>query len=263
MVFIIGSCSIFEGPEEISNPLDPSDPDFVPPAVTFIQSPAEGDTVDTCFVAFEWEGIKPSMNYSYRLDEQEWSDWSSGHSVEHPLLDDGDHRFEVKSQYFNGVERDNPQTINFVVDDILGPALRIYSRLTEVTVGEQFSIEIIAEDVSNMAMAKIVIKFNELFLQVISIQVYEDDTAFLRTNGGTVIPFSQYDNSNGTITINVGVATGSPAGVTGTGAVAKIDFTSTTSGYFSIRFDNSSILRDPDNIPIQLYEFGDGGVYVE
>lgn len=263
LIFGLSGCSLLEAPEDVSNPMDPNDPDFEPPAVTFIQSPEDGQIVDTCFVRFEWEGNQPSMNYSYRIDEKDWSEWSTDHLIEYPLLDEGDHTFEIKSRYYNSVESDDPQEVSFTVDDIQGPALWIYPRLTEVVVGEQFSVEIIAEDVTDLAMAKVVIEFDEHYLQTQSIQIYDNENAFLRSNGGTIIPFSEYDNTNGVITIDVGVATGDPASVAGTGAIAKIVFISTHSGNATIQFDTSTELRRPDNSSIIIQELSAGYIRCE
>ncbi len=262
-MFILGSCSIFEGPEEISNPMDPSDPNYVSPTVTFIQAPNDGETVDTCFVSFEWEGNKPSMNYSYRIDNDSWGDWSSDHTVEYPLLDEGSHSFEVKSRYFNGVESDDSQVISFAVDDLTGPALTLNPRGSSGRQNYTTEIEISVVDVSDLALIKAVLIFNPDELSVAAINVYEDGS-FLAVNGGTVISFNSYDNVEGTITIEVGVAKGDPVSVSGSGAIVKIWFIPKIAPrYTEISFDISSELRNPDNITIQINDFGNGGVYVQ
>jgi len=263
LIFGLSGCSLLEAPEDVSNPMDPNDPDFEPPAVTFFQSPEDGQIVDTCFVVFEWEGNQPSMIFSYRIDEKDWSEWSSDHLVEYPLLDEGNHTFEIKSRYYNNVESEEPQVVSFTVDDIQGPALWIYPRLTEVVVGEQFSVEVMVEEVTDLAVAKIVIEFDEHYLQAQSIQIYDNENAFLLSNGGTIIPFSEYDNTNGAITVDVGVATGDPASVAGTGTIGKIVFISTHSGNATIQFDASTELRSPDNSSIIIQELSPGYVNME
>ncbi len=260
LIFGLSGCSLLEAPEDVSNPMDPSDPDFEPPAVTFIQAPEDGQIVDTCFVQFEWEGNQPSMNFSYRIDEKDWSEWSTDHLIEYPLLDEGDHTFEIKSRYYNSVESDEPQVVSFTVDDIQGPALWIYPRLTEVFVGEQFSVEIIVEDVTDLAMTKIVIEFDEQLLDATGGQIYDTEDAFLRSNGGTIIFFHDYDHENGIITIETGVATGDPAGVSGTGAIVKIIFVARQMGSTSIQFGVSTELRSPDNTSIIIQELSTGYV---
>jgi len=261
-VLALGACSILEGPEDISNPLDPTDPNFETPSVTFIQAPTEGETVDTCYVLLDWDGNQSSMNYSYRMDDQSWSEWTSDHLLEYPLLDEGSHVFEVKSRYFNGVESDDPQTITFTIDDLDGPALTLSPRYSVGSIHESVEIEIMAHDVTDLAMIKAVLNFNPAQLVVTSVSVYENES-ILADNGGTVIPFYLIDNEQGQITIEVAVATGNPSSVSGTGGIALIDFSSTSSLSSDLDFEISSEFRDADNTTIQISDFGNGGVYVQ
>ena len=85
----------------------------------------------------------------------------------------------------------------------------------------------------------------------------------LAENGGTVISFYSIDNIEGTITIEVGVATGNPTNVSGTGKIAKIGFIPTTTQSSELNFELSSEFRKPDNTTIQINDFGNGGVYVQ
>jgi len=261
-ILVLGSCSIIEGPEDISNPMDPNDPDFVPPTVTFIQAPSEGGTVDTCFVSFEWEGNKPSMNYSYRIDDENWSDWSSDNTIEYSLLDEGNHSFEVKSRYFNGVESDDPQVISFTVDDLIGPALTLLPRYSVGQQNEVFEVEIVAHEVIDLALVKAILNYDPNRLTVSNVTVYESES-LLAINGGTVIPFYTVDSIQGLITIEVGVATGSPHSVSGTGGIARIGFIPITTQSSTLSFKLSSELRNSDNATIQINDFGNGGVYVQ
>ncbi|MCH8012059.1 MAG: hypothetical protein IIA61_08960 [Candidatus Marinimicrobia bacterium] len=263
LILFLSSCSILEGPEEISNPMDPNDPDFAPPTVTFLQAPVEGEIVDTSYVTFEWEGNQPSMNFSYKMDNNDWTEWSTEKSVEFNYLDESSHSFEIKSRYFNGVESDMPQRILFSVDDVQGPALIFFPRLSIVTSGLMFSVEIMAEDVANLAGAKVVVNFNPSYLQVQEIIVYADDRSIFKTNGGTVIPFYEYNNSEGSLKIESGVATGDPPGVDGTGAIAFVMFQTTSRGTTEIVFNTSSEMRTPDNESILLSEIVEGVVIIE
>jgi len=259
---LMGTCSIFEGPEEISNPFDPSDPDYIPPVVTFTQAPSEGETVDTCYVEFDWEGNQPSMNNSYRIDEKVWSEWSSDHSVVYSLLDEGEQSFEIKSRYFNGAESDDPQAISFTVDDLVGPALTLAPRYSVGQLNEVVAVEILALDVSELAMIKVVLNYNPARLTANSVNVFESES-LLAVNGGTVIPFHSINSIVGTITIEVAVATGNPPSVSGSGGIARISFTPTSAQICDISFEISSEFRDADNTTIQISDFGNGGVYVQ
>jgi len=263
MVFLIlmYSCSILESPEDISNPLDPSNPDFEPPTVTFIQGPLDGTTVDTSFVKFVWEGNQSNMNYSYRLDDGEWSEWRSERVVLYRLLDEGLHDFIVKSRYFNGVEGDDPQRISFTIDDLKGPALSLYPRYA-IGSGGSASVEVIVHDVTDVAMVKVVLNYDPVRLTASSVHVYES-SSFLARNGGVVIPFYAIDNAIGVITIEAAVATGNPSSVSGSGGIALIDFVKNSFQYSELDFGLSCEFRDASNTPIQINDFGHGGVYVE
>jgi len=262
LILSLGSCTILEGPEDISNPLDPNDPDFEPPSVTFIQAPVDGSTVDTSFVLFDWEGSQSSMNYSYRMDDREWSEWSSDSAVEYQLLDEGPHDFLVKSRYFNGVESDDPQSISFSVDDLNAPAITLLPRYITAILNQSVDVEIQIHEVTDLALSKVILEYDPNQLLVNAITVYES-ASFLAKNGGAVIPFYSNDVESGQITIEVGVATGNPTGVSGSGPIAKISLTSTTSSASSLQFSQVSEFRDAQNTTIQIGDFGHGGVYVQ
>ena len=243
--------------------MDPNDPDFLSPYVEFIQTPEEGATLDICYVRFEWEGNQPSMKFSYQLDNNEWSDWSTEKSIEFDYLDEGDHTFQIKSQYFNSVESETPQEISFVVDDVQGPALIFYPRKVEVMNGSNFSVEITTEEVTNLAGIKAVVDFDPNYLMVCEIQVYDNEDAFLKKNGGTLISFSEYDNTSGYLKIESGIATANPAGVEGSGTLARITFKAKQSGSTEMFFDEYSEMRNPDNENIVISEVVKGIVIIE
>ncbi len=262
LTLLIVSCSIFEGPEDISNPLDPNGPDFIPPEITFLEAPSSGEIIDTCLARFVWEGNQANMNFSFRLDDSEWSEWSSSHETEYPLLDEGEHAFSVKSRYFNGVEGDYPQLINFTVDDLSGPAIACYPRYSLIPRQGSAQVEVIVHDVVDLAMIKVLMSYNPDLLTATSVQVYEN-ASFLAGNGGTVIPFYSIYNSQGMISIEVAVDTGNPNSVSGTGAIAAIQFLPRSTQSSELIFDISSELRAADNTTIQIIDFGNGGVYVQ
>jgi hypothetical protein len=118
------------------------------------------------------------------------------------------------------------------------------------------------EDVENVFAVKAVLEFDPTRLQVSQVEVYEDSRSLLKANGGTVIPFSSYDNTAGNITIEVATAAGSPPGVTGTGSIAQVTLTTIQAGYAEIIVDIASEVRDPDNTGIAFYEIASALVEV-
>ncbi len=247
-------CSLLEAPEDVSNPMDPNDPDFVFPYVNFLDTPTDGGIVDTCFVRFEWDGNHVDMNYSYRMDEGTWSGWFSGKSVEYPFLDEGDHLFEIKSRYYNGVESEESQVLSFQVDDVEGPALMFYPRTVEVASDSIFFLEILIEGVTDLTGVKAIINFDCTILDIQNIQIFDDERSFLLKNGGTLISFCEYNNSDGTIKIESGVATGNPPFVEGSGLIARITLSSIRTGVTILQYNILSELRDSNNTTIEILE---------
>ena len=96
-------------------------------------------------------------------------------------------------------------------------------------------------------------KINPAAVHVSQIEVYEDSRALLKANGGTVIPFSEYDNALGTAIIEVATTTGSPPGISGSGSIAIIRFSSISRGQSIISFE-ATRFRDPENNPIAITE---------
>ncbi|MCH7573902.1 MAG: hypothetical protein IIA59_02140 [Candidatus Marinimicrobia bacterium] len=246
------ACTSTPTEPEFDNPIIPDDPNYVPPLTTIVSGPAEGEVVDAHTVTFIWSGNQPGMSFLYRLTGSAWSDWTADTTVTFIYLDEGDYTFEVIGRYASGIEEDPPTIRNYTIDDIHGPALWLAPRFQSVIQGGSVTVEVMLEEVTNVLAVKAALAFNPAQLQVTSIEVYEDSRSLLKSNGGTVIPFSSYDNSAGTITIEVATATGSPAGVSGTGAIAKVTLTVTQSG--QLVFGAASSLRDASNVTITILE---------
>ncbi len=254
LLLAIFGCSTLPNEPEFNNPIIPDDPNYEPPQTTITSGPAEEKVVDDHTVTFAWAGNQPEMSFAYRLNEAMWSDWSYDTTVTLAYQDEGAYRFEVKGCYPSGIEEDTAAYRNYTIDDIHGPALRLSPRYQQVTTGNTFTVEVMLEEVANVFAVKAVLAFDPAKLQVSQIEVYENARSLLKANDGTVIPFSSYDNAAGNITIEVATVTGDPPGVRGTGAIAKITFTTTGTGSSLISFATSSALRDPDNADITIAE---------
>lgn len=258
--FIIAGLSCGSAPDapEYDNPIIPDDPNFELPQTTIISGPIDGAVIDTHAVTFTWKGNQANMIFAHQLNEAGqlievgWSDWATDTTATFQYLDEGDYLFEVQGQYASGVIEDTAAFRNYTIDDIHGPALRLYPRYQQVNVGSEFSLEVMLEEVANVFAVKVILVFDPAALQVSNVEVYEDSRSLLKANGGTVIPFSSYDNAVGTITIEVATATGDPPGVSGTGAVAKI--TVAASSYGQLYFGPATSLRDTANGEIAISE---------
>lgn len=264
-ILFVSHCTLTEEEPALENPFDPTDdnPDFVPVETRITSGPAEGEAVDDHTVTFTWEGNEGVVEYAYRLNESGWSAWSPDSSVTYTYLDEGIYTLEVKGRYNEAAEDETPAVRSFEIDDIHGPALMFGPRKVEVSGETLFTVDIVAEEVINLAGVNVAAAFDPAFLQLEDITVYETETAFFRTNGGTVVSFYEYDNNSGSLTISCGVATGNPSGVDGTGAVAGVDFRAIGSGTTEVVFDTDSKMRNPDNQDITLSDLVKGIVEIE
>lgn len=263
VLLLASTCGILDVPDLPSNPMDPSDPSFQPPTVTFAIAPGEGSTVDTCYALMAWVGNQPGMSFSYQMDSEGWSDWAGDTSTIYPYLDEGTHTFQIKSRYYNGVESQGAESLSFEIDDIHGPALRLVPRRIVVPNGFSFSLEVYLEEVENVAGLKAVLFFDPVCFHVDRIDVYNDSRSLLMRTGGTVIPFYGYDNTSGSMTIEVGTAIGEPLGVSGTGPVAIISFVSRQVVNTKIEFMPTCVLRNPTNEEIPISELSSAIVEVQ
>jgi len=257
------SCSeSLEGPAP-NNPLDPGNPSFIPPLTTIISGPSEGERLDTADVTFIWRGNREDSEFSYRLGESGWSDWSGGTTVIYTYLDELQYLFEVKSRYPSGVEEEQPQSVNFTVDAVEGASFVIFNRRNVVEAGESFTVNILAEEVEDLFAAQIIIDYDPPLLEVISVVALDAETDFLRQNNAEVIMFSEFDNQTGQINIDLGIWNGDPPGISGTGAMIELHFIALKSGSTLLRFNRDSQMRSPDNIQITIIDFPEGLVEID
>lgn len=264
-ILLVSHCTLTDEEPAFENPFDPTDdnPSFVPVETDITGGPADNEVVDDHSVTFTWKGNEGVVEYSYRLNESDWSDWSGDSAATYTYLDEGDYTFEVKGRYNEAAEDETPASRSFEIDDIQGPALMFSPRKVDVNIESVFTLDIMVEEVTALAGVNIVVVFDPSYLQLEDITVYDTETAFFRTNGGTVVSFYEYDNISGSLTISSGVATGDPAGVDGTGAVAGADFRAVGSGTTEVAIARDSEMRNPENEEIPISEVVKGIVEIE
>lgn len=229
------------------NPIDPDNPDFIPPTTTLISAPDEGEIISVDNVTFKWRGNDPSCTFSYHLNNEIWSEWTQDTLVTYTYLDEGEYSFSVKSRYPTGAEEDPEKSVSFTIDAVKGPALRFYKKKVETPAGSNFQIEVWAEEISGLAIISINIDFNTNYLQVQNLNIYNDETAFLRKNGGNIIEVHNFDNSNGNITVYLSRTDTDPLGVDGSGALFIISFTAKSKGTTHLNFNDNCSFRTSEN----------------
>lgn len=100
-----------------------------PPTIKFKTTPPP-ETNKTLSIQFEWEGsddktLPENLLYSYKLDDENWSDWKHVTSYVTPNLKEGSHTFSVKAKDEAGNESE-VLTYTFIVD-ITPPPLEVTS----------------------------------------------------------------------------------------------------------------------------------------
>ena len=142
------------------NPLDPSNPSYEEPIVTIISGPAQGETLTTAFTTFVWDGNEDAMLFQYKINDGLLSGWNSDKTVTLDYLDEGDHSFALQAKYTTG-DTTSIQTVDFVVNAFGANSLRIFPWETILYNENMFSVEIIAEEVQDLASAYIEIEFDK------------------------------------------------------------------------------------------------------
>ncbi|HEX29157.1 TPA: hypothetical protein ENG04_03660, partial [Candidatus Poribacteria bacterium] len=94
--------------------------DTTPPETTITAGPEEGAMVTTPDVTFNWIGADNltavgNLEYSYRIDADEWSDFSSDTGYTFTGLSQGAHTFSVKARDLGGNEDATPAVRTFTV----------------------------------------------------------------------------------------------------------------------------------------------------
>jgi len=245
VLFLILSCGDEFVPD---NPIDPDNPDYIPPIVSIVSGPAEGETLSTESVVFTFSGNEESMLFRTRLDSNYWSGWISSLSVTLDYIDEGDHTFYLQGEYTTG-DTSEIISISFSVDAVSGPALLFFPRRHKAATGQTVTYQVLAEEVYNLAGAEFVLDYNPSKLVV---EAVREGTLF--SSVGTPIFFYEIDPGIGKLTITAAAWAGDELGFTGTGVIAEIDAVLAQNGNTTIDFDGDEIFRNPENMQTNISE---------
>ena len=234
------------------NTLDPDNPDYVPPIISIVSGPSEGQTLLTSSVVVEFSGNDEDMLFRTRLDSSYWSGWISSKSITLDYLDEGDHIFSLQGRYTTG-DTSNVISIGFAVDAVGGPAFLFYPRQRTAATGQMVTFQILIEEVYNLAGAEFILDYNPS--KMIIEDVRQGD---LFNTIGTPIFFSEINPGTGNLIITSAVWGGDDLGFTGTGVIAEIDVKLLQDGSTTIGFDGSEEMRGPENNEIGILETVDG-----
>ena len=227
-------------------------PDFstIAPLDTYIISGPEGGSVVTePAVTFQFGGSNSFVSeFSYRCapKQENWSEWSPDTSIKLEYLDQGDYVFEVKGRYDAENEDDTPAQRTFTVN-IPGPGMLLKPFKQNVLLGQEFEMDVLADEVEDVAFIHLILKFEPSKLQIVDARPGE-----IFHQGKSPAFFKSIDNSQGIADINIGTFAATPSRIDGTGAVATIRFKSVSAGEGSVDFDAKSEFRDSANKPIGI-----------
>jgi len=258
------ACSPVEKMVPPTNPFDPDNPDYEVPSVSIVGEVEYGEVIDTSAVTIIWRGNETAYEYSYRYDldivETDWSPWTRDTGVVLYYLDEGNYQFDIKARTNQTVPVEgDANSFHFAVDAVKGPAMMVFSRYKEVSVGEEFEIEILAEEVDSIMGTEIELTFDPAIIEVKDV-IYG---AFMFDGGDLSVTFKEIDNENGKAGVVLVRTSNTSPTVSGTGTLAVLEIKGLTSGITQIEFTDNCTFRDENNNVVEIEEKTVGIVAVQ
>ena len=257
IVFLLFFIGCEELPDLSQNPFEAEEESQIPQIVLL------NDDVNGNEVMLNWSGNKFALEYSYQLSYydyilekyftlKEWSDWSLDSTLHLTSLDEGDYRFYIKT-HFN-YEKENIDSLNFKIDNILNNSIRIFPLIKEVNASQDFYIEVFLEDVLNVAGVSLNINF------------YSSDIQCENFVWGSVVNEINFSDESITITPEPIIDQGSVKidvvfsgnGFSGSGALIKLIFSSKNNWNETGVFIQDAFIYDTDGNEIMINELVNG-----
>tara|TARA_Y100001970_G_scaffold242964_1_gene307836 strand:- start:5049 stop:5834 length:786 start_codon:yes stop_codon:yes gene_type:complete len=250
-IYLLGIVLLFScGAEEFEpdNPIDPDNPDYIPPIVSIVSGFPDGQVITSSSITVSYSGNEPSMLFRTKLDTNDWSGWITAESFTLDHLDEDEHVFYLQGKYTTG-DTSEVIMVPFTVDAVEGPSLLFYPRRRTLNTGESVTFHILAEEVFELAGTGFALDYNPSKIRIDDVR---QGDVFAGT--GTPIFFSEIDQVTGKITISTAIWDGSGTTFTGTGVIIEIDAVLLQDGNSDIEFDGSEVFRDRNNNEILLNE---------
>ena len=257
IVFILLFWSCEEIVVQQDNLLDPGNPEYDPPVITFVSGPGGGETISTSEATFSWEGNDLVSEYRTKINNDSWGDWADHTSITLQYLDEGGYTFSIQGRY---TTEDTSAVIsnNFFVDAVQGPALMFYPRANFSSVGSNVTIQVLAEEVTNLTAAQFNVTFDPSKLEIVSVT----EGSLLQINGESIFSFD-FDNQTGSFSVVTAALGGDQPSGMGTGPLLEVVLTVKETGTSYLEFDGTELFRDPDNNNISISEAVNGVVISE
>ena len=257
IVFILLFWSCEEIVVQQDNLLDPGNPEYDPPVITFVSGPGGGETISTSEATFSWEGNDLVSEYRTKINNDPWGDWADHTSITLQYLDEGGYTFSIQGRY---TTEDTSAVIsnNFSVDAVQGPALMFYPRANFSSVGSNVTFQVLAEEVTSLTAAQFNVTFDPSKLEIVSVT----QGSLLQINGESIFS-TEFDNQAGSLSVITAALGGDLPSVDGTGVLLELVLEVKATGTSNLEFDGTELLRDPDNNNISISETVNGLVQAE
>ena len=239
------------------NPIDPGNPDYIPPIVSITGGLESGQTITQENLTVNFSGNETSMLFRTRLDSMNWSGWANALNATLEYLDEGDHQFSLQGKYTTG-DTSDIVSLPFTVDAVQGPSLMHHPRRQYASQGETIQFTIIAEEVFDLAGLELVIEYDPAKVELMGVT----QSSLFDDMGQGPIFFNEVAETQGRLTITLAVWGEDAPSFTGTDSIAIIDLRINQSGNITIDFGNDPIFRDPNNLDIQIAETVPGLIVV-
>jgi hypothetical protein len=235
-----------------SNPHDPDNPDFTGPAVEII-SPVEGASIASGTATIHLHGSGLNYEYSYKLDNApDWhTPWSNDTILTITNLREGPHTIQAIARDKGGYLGLPTPVRNFTINQYANTVL-MYPPTQTIAVGDTAEVWCELEDMATPVSAVRLVIYMSNYTMADTLSACADTGYHWRSNGGSPMGpfFSNYSN-NYYMDVSLGVAGGSPAGVSGTGRIFKIQAAGVSVGT-TYMYVNNIYARDTLNNPITV-----------
>jgi len=242
--------------EVLVSPLDPQSPSFVKPRTTILISPGTTDTLTVPETTISVQGNEPVVSFSYKLDGNNWSAWSSSPSIALTDLDEGVHQFTVRALHKDNVTvEENPPGFRFTVNAVAGPALMFAARKKEVQFNSSFNYYILTDEVRNIYGAKSVFTYDNTAIRINSVSsgtIRNISVQLLEQRYGNTVRAEMFFTGSTSM-----------SGITGSDTILVINCTALRTGETIFTFVADSVqLRDTSNTAVTVRQLVNGKVVV-
>jgi len=239
LIFLILACTTHDELEPPDNPLDPNNPVYELPTSYLTSGPANGEVLNNTEVTFQWVGNESATEYSYKLDNSDWGEWTEELFVTFSYLDDGNHTFDLKASSVNGDVQIHPTEILFTVAAVSGPALITYPYYQEAYTGDTLTISIQLVEVDSIYGLGFELTIPTDSLTFVG---YKDGELIEQWGGQTLsIVNVSAESSVSTLSFAITAVEGTPSGFSGSTSVLDLQF---------IASHEISILLLPQNVSL-------------